>query len=458
MHPFRAARLMLRKLAVTTLSLGLVLTSSHAQAASLIRDTEIEAVIRDYATPIFKAAGLSSQNIKIHLVSDRSFNAFVVDGQNMFIHTGALVNAKTPNQVIGVIAHEAGHIAGGHLARLRHTLSRARSASLMLQLLGLAAMAAGAFAGGGAEMGQAGAAVAIGGSSAAMRAVLAYQRGEESAADQAAVTYLNATQQSARGMIETFAYFADQGIVSIKYVDPYAQSHPMPQDRIAQLRVLAEQSPYYETRDSGELQHRHDMMRAKLSGFLEAPQIVFNKYPKSNISLPARYARTIAAYKSGGLKPFLPQIEALLEEDSDNPYFLELKGQFLFESGNIAQSIPPLRRAAQIVPQEGLIRIMLAQALLQDKQGRYVDEAIEHLRYALVKENTSAIGYRQLATAYAQKNQIANAELASAQAYMYEGKLKLAKDQATRAKMKLKAGTPGWLQADDIVNFEPPKQ
>ncbi len=456
MHMFRRARLRLRKISVAGLAVALVLTSSHANAASLIRDTEIEAVIRDYATPIFSVSGLSSQNIKIHLVSDKSFNAFVVDGQNMFVHTGTLMNAKTPNQVIGVIAHEAGHIAGGHLARLRQTLSRARSASLMLQLLGLAAMAAGAFAGGGAEMGQAGAAVAIGGSSAAMRAVLAYQRGEESAADQAAVTYLNATGQSARGMIETFAYFADQGIVSIKYVDPYAQSHPMPQDRIAQLRMLAERSPYYENRDSEELQHRHDMMRAKLSGFLEAPQTVFNKYPKSNTSLPARYARTIASYKSGGLKPFLPQVDALLAEQPDNAYFLELKGQFLFESGNVAQSIPPLRRAAQLLPQEALIRIMLAQALLQDRENRYVDEAIEHLRYALVKENTSAIGYRQLATAYAQKNQIGNAELASAQAYMYEGKLKLAKDQAIRAKTKFKTGTPGWLRADDIVNFEPP--
>lgn len=444
--------------ALLALILAVTFTVTPAHAAGMIRDAEIEALIRDYATPIFRAADLGSQNIQIHLVNDHAFNAFVVDGQNMFMHTGTLMRSETPNQVIGVLAHETGHIAGGHLSRLRQVMASARTASLMLQILGIAAMAAGAATGAGSEAGKAGAAVMFGGQSMAMRSVLAYRRAEESAADQAAVSYLNATKQSAKGMLDTFAYFADQGLASLKYVDPYIQSHPMPQQRIAQLRELARKSPYYDKKDSPELQARHDMMRAKISGFLENPQTVFNKYPRSDQSLPARYARTIASYRQSGLGPFLPQIDALLQEQPNNPYFLELKGQFLFKSGKIGQSIPPLRKAVSLAPDEGLIRILLAQALLAEEGSGTLDEAINHLRRALVKENTSATGYRQLANAYARKRQVADAELASAFAYLYEGNIPLAKQQAERAKTKFKRGTPSWIKADDIVSFQPPER
>lgn len=431
--------------------------ATTSASAGFVRDSETESLIRDYSRPIFRAAGLGTQGIQIHLVGERSFNAFVVDGQNMFINVGTLMNAKTPNQVIGVIAHESGHIAGGHLARLRQQVAKARTASLMLQVLGLAAMAAGAFAGGGGDVGVAGAGVAMGGGQAAFRSVLAYQRAEESSADQAAVVYLNATKQSARGMLKTFEFFADQGIASIKYVDPYAQTHPMPQQRMSQLHELAEKSPYFNAMDSPELQRRHDMMRAKLYGFLDNPKTVFNRYPASDNSSPARYARAVATYRMSGVKPFLPQIDGLIAEEPRNPYYLEIKGQFLFETGNAAGAIPPLRQSVQLAPEEPLIRIMLAQALLANQSGAGIDEAIGHLKTALAKEDDSATGYRQLANAYGKKNQIADAELASAQAYFYEGKLKLAKDQAFRAKGKLKSGSPGWVKADDILNFNPPQ-
>jgi predicted Zn-dependent protease len=438
------------------LSISIVFHATPASAAGLIRDSEIETLIREYSAPIFEAAGLGTQNINIHLINDRSFNAFVVDGQNMFLHVGTLMRSETPNQVIGVIAHETGHIAGGHLSRLRQAVSQARSTSLMLRLVGLAAMAAGAVAGGGGDMGEAGAAVMLGGESMAQRSVLAYKRAEESAADQAAVSYLNATGQSARGMLKTFAHFAEQGLASLKHVDPYLQSHPMPQQRITQLRDLARSSPYYEKRDPPELQHRHDMMRAKLAGFLESPQTVFNTYPESDQSLPARYARTIAQYRQSGLDSFLPKMNALLAEQPENPYFLELKGQFLFKSGKAGRAVPPLRKATSLAPDEGLIRILLAKALLAQGKDETLDEAINHLRKALVQEDSSATGFRQLANAYGRKGQIAQAELASAQAYLHEGKLELAKQQAERAKTKFKTGTPEWIKADDIVGYEPP--
>ena len=209
-----------------------LITSTSADAAGLIRDAETEALIREYAKPIFRAAGLGSQGIRIHLVNDRAFNAFVVDGHNMFMHAGTLMEAKTPNQVIGVIAHESGHITGGHLARLRTQVARAKSAALMLQLIGLAAMVGGAFAGAG-DAGQAGMGIAYGGQDAALRTLLAYRQDEESSADQAGISFLNATKQSGRGMLETLEFMASK-LVGVQGINPYLQTHPLPQQRLTQ--------------------------------------------------------------------------------------------------------------------------------------------------------------------------------------------------------------------------------
>jgi predicted Zn-dependent protease len=450
------------------LALAVTLAGTNAaDAQGLIRDSEIEGVIRDYAQPILRAAGLGSHGIKIHLVNDRRFNAFVVDGQNMFIHVGALMNATTPNQVIGVIAHETGHIAGGHLSRLRNTVSNARSAALMMQILGIAAIAASAMAGAGGDVGQAGAGVIMGGQDAAMRTVLAYQQTEEGAADQAAITFLNATKQSSRGMLETFEHLATQSLGAAQFIDPYLQSHPLPQQRIANLRELATSSPYWNNVDPPQLQFRHDMMRAKLFGFLDEPRTALNRYSQNDQTVPARYARAIATYRQSGLQPFLPMIDALIADYPQFPYFLELKGQFLFESGQATAAIPPLEQAVALAPHEPLLRIMLAQALLGAKNPD-VDGAISHLRNALAREDSSSVGYRQLAAAFGRKAQtatgqaaqvyLAQAELASAQAYLYEGQLKLAKAQAERARSKFVEGTPNWLKADDIVSFQPPKR
>ena len=443
-----------------------LITSTSADAAGLIRDAETESLIRLYAKPIFNAAGLGSQEIRIHLVNDRAFNAFVVDGHNMFIHAGTLMDAKTPNQVIGVIAHESGHIAGGHLARLRTQISRAKSAALMLQLLGLAAAVGGAFAG-VPGLGQAGVGAAFGGTDAAMRTLLAYRQDEESSADQAAITFLNATKQSARGMIETLEFMASK-LVGVQGINPYLQTHPLPQQRLVQLRELAASSPYYDNTDAPELQARHDLMKGKLFGFLDEPQTVFNRYPQTDQSLPALYARAIATYRRSGVKVAMPQIDALIAAKPDWPYFYEIKGQFLFESGSPAAAVPPLREAVRLGPNEPLLRVMLGQALLGANDKKLVDEAIANLRTALAREDNSAMGYRQLAAAYARKAEaaqavgakkqyLAQAELASAEAYFYEGQLKLAKQQAKRAKAGFIDGTPNWIRADDILAFQVPE-
>jgi len=442
-----------------------LVTSTSVDAAGLIRDAETESLIRIYAKPIFTAAGLGSQDIRIHLVNDRAFNAFVVDGHNMFIHAGMLMDAKTPNQVIGVIAHESGHITGGHLARLRTQVGRAKSAALMLQLIGLAAMVGGAFAG-VPGVGQTGMGIAYGGQDAALRTLLAYKQDEESSADQAAITFLNATKQSGRGMLETLEFMASK-LVGVQGINPYLQTHPLPQQRLTQLRALVTASPYYDNTDSPELQFRHDLMKAKLFGFLDDPQIVLNRY-QNDQSLPAMYARAIATYRKSGVKVAMPQLDALIAAKPDWPYFYELKGQFLFESGSPAAAVPPLREAVRVGPDEALIRVMLGQALLGTNDPKLVDEAISNLRNALAREDSSAMGYRQLAAAFARKAEaakavgakkqfMAQAELASAEAYFYEGQLKLAKQQAKRAKAGLIDGTPNWFKADDILAFEVPR-
>ncbi len=409
------------------LSLGLCFSSQAlAQGGGFIRDAETEDLMRDYARPIFRVAGLARQNIRIHLINNMSFNAFVVDGQNMFFNVGALTRSKTPNQLIGVIAHETGHIAGGHLARMRERLKRPQNIALIL-------------------LGQ-----------AFQRTMLKYQRTEESSADQAALSYLNATRQSAKGMLETFERFADEGLASLRHVDPYLQSHPMPRERIAQLRYLARQSPYFHKKDPPALQRRHDLMRAKLIGFLERPQSVYRLYPKSDRSLPARYARAIATYRSEGLLRFLPLVNDLLSSDPKNPYFWELKGQFLLESGRPAEAVAPLTKAVRLAPKSGLIRLMLAQAQLRSENPRLLDRAIKNLRIALVQERQSAQGYRLLAQAYGKKRMVGHAELASAHAYLFEHNLAQARRQAMRAKKRFKRGSPEWVQADDILNHQPP--
>jgi len=457
--PANAAKLSPRSRAAAILTAVMVLmaAANPANAQSLIRDAEIEGLMQDYSQPILEAAGLGSQNINIHLVKAESFNAFVVDGRNMFIHVGAIMQASTPNQLIGVIAHEAGHIAGGHLSRLRGLMQRAQSASLMLQLLSIAAMAGGALAGGGSDVVQGGQALMLGGQTALMNTIMAYRRAEEYAADQAAVTYLNRTKQSGRGMIEVFEFFAERESVA-GTLNPYSRTHPISRDRIAQLKEQVRRSPYYDRRDPESLQERHDLARAKLEGFMNQrnPQAVFNKYSGKE-GLPARYARAIARNFAAGIDAALPEINALIETQPNNGYFHELKGQFLLESGQVQKAVPPLKRAVQLEPDAGLIRIMLAQALLAEGSEGNVRPAVDHLRKALVTEDKSATGYRQLAIAYGRLGRIADAELASAQAYFYEGKLKLAKEQAKRAKEGFPPHSASWVKADDIVNFEPPK-
>jgi predicted Zn-dependent protease len=422
----------------------------------ILRDAETEELLRDYTRPILKAANLSQQNIEVVIINSREFNAFVADGRRIFVNYGALYESITPNQIIGVLAHETGHIAGGHLARIREQLASAQTAAILAMILGGVALGAGA-ATGARGVGEAAPGVIMGPAEVIRRTLLSYQRGQEEAADRAAITYLNATGQSSRGMIETFARFQQQQLFLTQQVDPYLLSHPTATNRIAQLETLAQNSPHYNKKDSAELQLRHDMMRAKIAGYFEKPDALARRYSLSNNSLPAQYARAMSSYRWGNIGSAIRQVDALIVAQPNNPYFHELKGQILVESGRAREAIPPLRRAVELSKGTPLIRMLLGQALVQGGGKEDAEEAIRELRFALQREPNVAFAHRTLATAYARAGDRANADLSAAYAAFNDADFKAAKTLATRAQQTFKVGSPGWLRADDILKFEVPK-
>jgi predicted Zn-dependent protease len=430
---------------------------AQEQKLAILRDTETEQLLRDYSRPILHVAGLEKQNIQVTIINEPVFNAFVADGHRIFVNHGALMQSETPNQIIGVLAHETGHLAGGHLARLREQLAQAQTQMIIGMLLGAGALVAGARSGvGGVGMADAGAATLTGSQNMVMHSLLSYQRQQEESADRAGVKFLTATGQSAKGMYDTFKRFSNDSLFSARGADPYFMSHPMPAERVAALEEIARTSPYWDKKDDPALQLRHDMMRAKISGFLERPDTVYRRYPLSNTSLPARYARAITTYLHGDLNNALTQIDALIQTQPNNPYFYELRGQALTDGGRPAEAIPALRKAVALSNNAPLIEILLGQALVGADNKAYTEEAITILRNAMARETEQPIGYTQLAMAFARKGDLAEADLASAQAAFLRGDNKTARDLASRAKTRFAVGTPGWVKADDIVSAKLP--
>ena len=418
----------------------------------LIRDAEIEGLMRLYTHSIFKAAGIRPGVVDVHLVNHRSINAFVAGGQRIFIHTGLLLDSKTPNEVIGVLAHETAHIAGGHLARLGIQVDKLSTATIIGMLLGAAAVA-GAAASGAKGAGQAGVAVITAPATFAQRQMLAYARVQESASDQAAVRFLNKTGQSSKGMLELFYKLANRSIGTLQNIDPYVQSHPLPLDRIRNLERIAKASKFYNKKDSKALVLRHKLMQAKLIGFLKGAQSVYRAYPTKDKSLAARYARAIAAFRSGNIRTAIPITDSLIKDMPKYPYFWELKGQALLESGKASQAVKPLRKASKLLPNSGLISILLGQAYLNAGGAANAKAALKVLKRARRSENDQPRLHLLLATAYGNLNRIAMAELETAEAAIRMGDRKLAGQKIKRALKGLKRGSPEWIRANDILNF-----
>ncbi len=441
---------------VTAAAVALASVPARAQNGSnagipMIRDAEIEQLLREYVSPILKVAGLSNQGIQVVIINDKAFNAFVMDAHHIFVNAGALMESTAPNQLIGVFSHETGHIVGGHLSKMRQELANAQTAAIIAMLLGVGAVVAGARSS-NPDMTNIGGAIISGPQAYLQNTMLSYQRGQEELADRAGVRFLTMTGQSAKGMYDTFKRFADELLFSAHSIDPYAQNHPMPAERMAALAELVK-TPYWDKKDPPELQARHDMMRAKMYGFIERPDAVLRRYPSTDTSMPARYARAISTYRFGDLHDATAQIDALIAAAPNNPYFYELKGQALLEGGHPAAAIAPLRHAVQLAPNPALIQITLAQALIASNDAKEIEEAIPLLRSALAKEPEAADAYLQLAMAYGHKGDLADADLASAQAAFARGDNKTARQLAARAKERFPIGSPGWVRADDIVAF-----
>jgi predicted Zn-dependent protease len=433
-------------LVAAALALGpaVPVTPVHAQASgpNILRDTETERLLAEYTRPILRVAGLEKQNIQMVIINDPTFNAFVADGHRIFVNYGAILQADTPNQLIGVLAHETGHLAGGHLAKLHQQLAQLQTQMIIASR-------------GSTGVADAGAAAIAGPQAMIQRTLLSYQRQQEESADKAGVKFLNATGQSPKGMYDTFKHLADQTLFAAHGADPYMMSHPMPAERVEALEGLARSSPYWDKKDDPVLQARHDLMRAKISAFMERQDTVYRRYPLSNNSLPARYARAITTYLHGDLNNALSQIDGLIQVQPNNPYFYELRGQALLEGGRPTEAIAPLHKAIALSNNAPLIEMLLGQALVATDNKAYTDEAITILRAAVARESEAPLGFSQLAMAYGKKGDYAEADLASAQAAYLRGDNKTARELASRAKTRFAVGTPGWVKADDIVTAKP---
>ncbi|MEQ8434951.1 MAG: M48 family metalloprotease [Oceanicaulis sp.] len=417
-------------------------------AQGLIRDTEIEAVMREYTDPLLEAAELNPRSVDIYLIGDMEFNAFVTQGQNIFLHTGLIVRAESPGEIKGVIAHEIGHIEGAHLARVGEA-ARGGMATMAASIgIGLIAAMAGA--------GSAGAAIIASAPQFAQMDMLRYSRGQEAAADQAAVRLLTATGQSGRGLVTTFERLAYQERVSMQRRWEYFRSHPLSADRVSALRRNVEASPFVDTSDTQEEIDTLRRIQSKIIGFMSPHAQTFNRFPDSDTSFPARYARAVAYYKQGLIDRAEEEVDGLLELEPENAFLHELKGQMLFESGRIDQSVAPYRRAVDLMPQAALLRIGLAGSLIAHGDEPGVREAVNHLNLALVDEPDNSFGWFQKSLAHQALGETAMAELATAERAYHIGDEMQAHIFAQRAHEELERGTEGWIRSAEIIAVTQP--
>ena len=442
------ARRFLAVFQAIAMSLGLLVPAPAALAqsrpVSLIRDAEIEATIRSYADPLFRAAGLDPSGIRVHLVNEDTINAFVAGGMRLFINTGLLMRADTPNQVKGVIAHETGHIAGAHLSRIQDELKNATIEQIIGMVLG---------AGAAVASGQGGAVVAGAtlGTEIAKRNLLKYSRTQESAADQAGMSYLDATNQSSRGLLEFFEKLDGQEFLLGQNQDPYLRTHPLTTDRIDSVQQHVELSPLSDAKDPPEDMARHERMVAKLKGYLWPLSRIDQEYPKGDQSIGARYARAIALFRVSRMPEALQLMDSLLADMPNDPFFMEQKAQILFENGKLAEALPLYEAAFNQLPTEPLLGLELAQVEIELDHPELTKQAIRHLEAVTTIEPRNARAWYFLSVAYGRDGNLPMSALAQAEQAMAQGNSDEAWAQAKRALEGLEAGSPGWLKANDII-------
>lgn len=422
-----------------------IAAAPSAYAQGLIRDAEIEDTLRVYTNPLLQAAGLNPADVDLYIVSDSSINAFVAGGQNIFVHTGLLMAADNPNEIIGVLAHETGHIAGGHGPRRREAMSQAMGPMLISLALGVIAIAGGQPA--------AGAALISGSQQFAMSSLVQYTQAQESSADQAGVSFLEASGQSGRGLITFFDRKLRPFEFQTRRIPPYMMTHPYASDRVEALRQGVEAGAHHDVTETEDNIRRFQFMQAKLIGFIRTEAQTLARYPLSDTSAPARYARAVAYYRVSDLTRARGELEVLMRDEPSNPYYQELMGQILFENGHAAESIVYHRRSLELAPNQPLLQVNLARALVQAGGRAGANEAVDILSQVTAREPDNAFAWRELAQARSERGEEALAQLASAEQSFALGDYGLALSFAERARRALPRNTPDYQRALDIATF-----
>jgi predicted Zn-dependent protease len=416
--------------------------AAPASAQSAIRDTEIESIIHEWADPVFTGMGLEPSEIEILLINDEELNAFARRGRLMGLNTGLILRTTSPNELLGVIAHEAGHI------RNRHTLRDGAQNAGMQPMLMTMALGALAIAAGAPDAG----AVLLGNSQYfGTLSALRYMSHQEGEADNTGARALESAGESGRGLVTFFENFRSQEVFSDARRYPYFRSHPLSSDRIENLRRFVAEQPHYEHRDSPERLAQHALILAKIHAFMDNPRETLRDYPETDTALPARYARAIAWYRDGQTDRALAAVDVLLGEQPENPYFWELKGQILFEEGRPEEAIGAHQRSVEIKPDAPLLRINLAHAMIETRDPARLDAAVDQLKRATALEKDNSMAWRLLSQAYASQGKEGEARLASAEMYFAIGAEQEATQFALRARDMLDPGSAEWTRAMDIV-------
>lgn len=417
---------------------------SNSFAFSLIRDAEIEQVIRNISDPIFAAAGLTHDEIDIYIVNDRQLNAFVAGGSNIFLNTGLIGFSDDPNMLTGVIAHETGHIAGGHLLKTGAEYERSALKSTLGYVLGLAAAVAGSP--------EAGMAIVQGTNHAIQRQILKHSRVNEEAADQAALKYLDTIGLSSKGLLELMNELYSKQTQLYGDINPYILTHPLSRERIKHIDNHIENSRFARASHDKTMLHDFSMIVAKLNAFIGSYESTMRKFPPSDNSKQARYARAIAHYKKPNLQKSIFEIDSLIKDEPKNPFFHELKGQVLYENGRVDESIAHYQKAVDLNDDLPLLKIVLATAQVASENEVMRKRAISNLKQALLVEKENKFAWRQIAIAYGRGGDIGLANLALAEEYALTENKKRAEQYIETAKKHLKLGTPSYLRAEDLLS------
>jgi predicted Zn-dependent protease len=422
----------------------LALVAQPAAAQSVLRDAETEAIFRELSAPLIEAAGLRPTDVQIVLIHDQSINAFVAGGQIVYVHSGLITRADNANELQGVIAHELGHVTGGHVIRMQEGITQATRISILSLVLGLAAMAAGA--------GEAGAGIMAAGQQAAMGGFLAFTRVQENSADAAGASYLGKAGVSGRGSLAFFGKLQNLEFrYNIPQEDSYQRTHPLNRERIAALEYVYKNDPAWDRPTPPDLEARFQRVRAKLAGFVEEPERVLARYPASDRSVPARYARAYALHRSAYPDRALAEADSLIAEAPRDPFFLELKGQILLESGRPDEAIAVLRQAVEVSRTEPLIAALFGHALIATEDASHFEEAERVLRTVVQRDQRNPFAWYQLGVVYDRRGDMGRASLATAERYNLTGEPRLAMVSAQNAMAGIPTNTPDWIRAQDIL-------